>query len=238
MTGDKTATAILRTLRGLADPREKEGMARFGICVDNALGGISTPELKMLARRIGRNHKIAQELWQTGIHEARHVAALIDEPERVTERQMERWANEFDSWDVVDGCCLYLFRKTPYAHRKALEWSSRKEEFVKRAAFSMMAVLTVHDKQAEDGKFRKFLPIIKRESTDERNFVKKAVNWALRQIGKRNLRLNKAAIEVAEQIRRINSRSARWIAADALRELTGAPVQSRVHKTKARIVRH
>jgi len=228
MSEEKTASAILKTLRGLADPREKEGMARFGISVDNALGGVSAPDLKKLARRIGKNHKLAQELWQTGIHEARHVAALIDEPEKVNERQMERWAKDFNSWDIVDGCCLYLFHKTPYAQHKAVEWSTRREEFVKRAAFSMMAVLTVHDKMASDAKFLKFLPIIQRESIDERNFVKKAVNWALRQIGKRNLSLNKAAIKTAEQIRKIDSRSARWIAADALRELKGAPVQTRL----------
>jgi len=234
MTGERTAFDVLKTLRGLADPREKEGMARFGISVDNALGGISAPDLKKLARRIGKNHKLAEELWNSGIHEARHVAALIDEPEKVTERQMERWAKDFDSWDVVDGCCLYLFHKTPYAHHKAVEWSIRKEEFVKRAAFSMMAVLTVHDKLAGDVKFLKFLPIIKRESTDERNFVKKAVNWALRQIGKRNLSLNKAAIKTAEQLRKIDSRSARWIGADALRELQGAPVQSRLREKRPR----
>jgi 3-methyladenine DNA glycosylase AlkD len=228
MPDGKSASDILKTLRALAHPREKRGLERFGIFVDNSLGGISTPTLKQLARKIGKNHKLAEELWKSGIHEARHVAAFIDEPEKVTERQMERWAKEFDSWDVVDGCCLYLFHKTPFAHRKAMEWSTRKEEFVKRAAFSMMAVLAVHDKQAGDGRFIKFLPLIKRESTDERNFVKKAVNWALRQIGKRNLALNEAAITVAGQIREIDSRSARWIAADALRELRGAPIQARL----------
>jgi 3-methyladenine DNA glycosylase AlkD len=234
MPEEKTASAILKSLRAMADPRAKQGMERFGIFVGNALGGISTPALKRLTRQFGKDHKIADELWKSGIHEARHVAALIDEPEKVTERQMECWAKDFDSWDIVDGCCLYLFHKTPFAHRKALEWSNRKEEFVKRAAFSMMAVLAVHDKLAGDGKFLKFLPIIKRESTDERNFVKKAVNWALRQIGKRNLDLNQAAIQTAAQIRRINSRCARWIAADALRELKGRPVQARLREKRPR----
>lgn len=234
MPEEKTASAIIRTLRELAKPRAKEDMERFGIFADKSLGGISTPALKKLARQIGKNHQLAGELWKSGIREARHIAHMIDEPEKVTERQMERWANDFDSWDIVDGCCLYLFCKTPYAHSKAAEWSNRKGEFVKRAAFSMMAVLAVHDKSASDATFLKFLPIIRRKSSDERNFVKKAVNWALRQIGKRNLNLNKAAIEAGEQIRKINSRSARWIAADALRELKGAPVQARLREKRLR----
>jgi 3-methyladenine DNA glycosylase AlkD len=234
MTDKITATEIVKRLRGVAQPLARRDMERFGISVDNALGGISTPVLKKLAREIGRNHHLAEDLWKTGIHEARHVAALIDEPEKVTERQVERWAREFDSWDIVDGCCLYLFHRTPFAHRKAVEWSGRKEEFVKRAAFSMIAVLAVHDKEAADGKFTRFFPIIRRQSTDERNFVKKAVNWALRQIGKRNLKLNKAAIKTAKEIRLMNSRSARWIAADALRELTSEAVQRRLHEKRLR----
>jgi 3-methyladenine DNA glycosylase AlkD len=234
MPEEKNASAILKKLRALARPRARRDMERFGIFVDNALGGISTPRMKKLARQIGKNHKLAQALWKSGIHEARHIAAMIDEPAKVTERQMERWARDFDSWDIVDGCCLYLLRKTSYAHRKAEEWSKRREEFVKRAAFSMMAVLAVHDKSARDEKFLNFVPIIKRESTDERNFVKKAVNWALRQIGKRNLKLNKAAFKTAEEIRTIDSRSARWIAADALRELKGAPVQARFLEKRLR----
>ncbi len=234
MPEETLAADILDRLRALADPRARRDVERFGISVDNALGGISAPVLKKLARQIGKNHKLAGELWESGIHEARHIAALIDEPGKVTERQMERWARDFDSWDVVDGCCLYLFHKTPYAHRKAVEWSKRREEFVKRAAFSMMAVLAVHDKLAGDENFLKFLPIIKRESTDERNFVKKAVNWALRQIGKRNSELNKAAIKTGKEIRTIDSRSARWIAADALRELTSDSVQRRLRQRRSR----
>jgi 3-methyladenine DNA glycosylase AlkD len=222
-----SAAATLKKLRLLADPKALAGMASFGIRTHNALG-ISVPVLRRLARETGRDHALAQQLWNSGIHDARHLAALIDEPAKVTERQMERWVRDFDSWDVVDGCCSYLFDKTPYAYRKAMEWSRRSEEYVKRPAFSLMAVLAVHDKQAADAKFLKFLPIIKREARDERNFVKKAVNWALRQIGKRDLKLNRAAIKAAEEIRRTDSRSARWIAADALRELTGPAVQNRL----------
>jgi 3-methyladenine DNA glycosylase AlkD len=227
MNPKPSAAATLKKLKLLADPKALAGMSRFGIRTHNALG-ISVPVLRRLAREIGRDHGLAQQLWNSGIHDARHLAALIDEPGKVTERQMERWVKDFDSWDVVDGCCSYLFDKTPYAYQKAVEWSRRGEEYVKRAAFSLMAVLAVHDKQAADARFVKFLPVIKREARDERNFVKKAVNWALRQIGKRNLKLNRAAIRAAREIRRIDSRSARWIAADALRELTGPAVQNRL----------
>lgn len=230
----KTCGEILAKLKSMASPKDRAGMARFGITVDRAFGGITTPVLKKLARQIGKDHRLAQELWKSGYHEARHLAALIDEPAKVTEQQLERWARDFDSWDIVDGCCLNLLVETPYAHVKAVEWSRRDEEYVKRAAFSLMAVLAVHDKQARDAKFLRFLPIIKRESVDGRNFVKKAVNWALRQIGKRNRPLNKAATKTARQIRQIDSRSARWIAADALRELKSDGVQRRLRERVAK----
>jgi len=148
------------------------------------------------------------------------LAGLIDDPAQVTEEQMERWARDFDSWDVVDGTCNNLFRLTPFAHKKAVEWTRRDEEYVKRAGFVLMACLAVHDKAAPESTFLRFLPLIRKGATDERNFVKKAVNWALRQIGKRNLKLRGAAIKTGKQIQRLDSRAARWIAADALRELT------------------
>ncbi len=141
---------------------------------------------------------------------------------------MDRWVKDFDSWDVCDQCCGNLFDKAKAAHQKALEWSSRKEEFVKRAGFALMAALSVHDKKTSNATFLKFLEAIKKEATDERNFVKKAINWGLRQIGKRNLQLNRAAITAAKEIQKMDSRSARWIAADALRELTSAPIQKRL----------
>ena len=222
---------ILKQLRALADPRNVEGMARFGITSKRVVG-ISTPVLQRMARAIGRDHTLALELWESGVHETRCMAALIDDPKLVTEAQMERWVIDFDNWAVCDNCCAHLFDKTPLAYRKALEWSRREEEYVKRAAFSLMAALAVHDKQAADSKFLRFLPIIKRASTDERNFVKKAVNWALRQIGKCNPELNQAAIEAAHGIRRMDSRSARWIAADALRELQSEAVGRRFHTTR------
>jgi 3-methyladenine DNA glycosylase AlkD len=150
---------------------------------------------------------------------------MIDDPREVTDDQMERWAKDFNSWDVCDQCCNNLFRKAAHAHEKALEWSSRQEEFVKRAGFVLMACLAVHDKKVGDEAFLKFLPIIKRESTDARNFVKKAVNWALRQIGKRNKRLNQAALATAGEISAMESGAAKWIASDAIRELAGEKVQ-------------
>jgi len=222
---------IIKKLESLSDPEAVKGMARFGINPENTYG-VSIPKLRKVAKETGRNHALAQQLWVSGIHEARILASMIDEPEMVTAAQMESWVSDFDSWDVCDQCCSNLFDKTGFAHRKAGEWSDRGAEFVKRAGFVMMATLAVHDKKAADEEFLKFLPVIKRESTDNRNFVKKAVNWALRQIGKRNLNLNRIAIKTAEEIQQIDSKSASWIAADAIRELIGEAVQSRLAKKK------
>lgn len=218
---------VIRQLRSMANPKNVEGMARYGINSKDTLG-ISIPNLRGMAKKIGRDHGLALQLWASGIHEARILASFVDEPEMVTEAQLDDWVAEFDSWDVCDLVCSDLFDKTPYAHSKAVEWSSRKEEFVKRAGFVMMAALSVHDRRSSDKAFTRFFPIIKIESTDERNFVKKAVNWALRQIGKRDLALNKAAVKLAKDIAKIDSKSARWIASDALRELTSDKVQKRL----------
>jgi len=222
---------IIQELKASANSKNAEGMARYGICAPHALG-ISIPALRKLARRIGKNHELALRLWGSDIHEARILAAYVDEPALVSEAQMEEWAKDFDSWDVVDQVCSNLFDRTGFAYQKALEWSGREEEFVKRAGFVMMATLAVHDKKADDRAFLKFLPIIKRESGDGRNFVKKAVNWALRQIGKRNLNLNKAAIKTAQEIRETGLKAARWIAADALRELSDEKVRERIKKLR------
>ena len=208
---------ILERLRSLSNPDNVKGMGRFGISTRNTLG-VSMPELRKLAKEIGKHHDLAQQLWKSGIHEAKIVAGIIDEPGLVTEKQMDAWVKDFDSWDVCDQVCMNLFDKTSFAYKKAVEWSSRQEEFVKRAAFALMASLAVHDRKAEDEAFLKLLPIIKRESTDERNFVRKAVNWALRQIGKRNKDLLGEAIKTAKEIQTLESKSARWIASDALRE--------------------
>ena len=221
---------ILTKLKSLSHPDAVAGMARFGINPTDTYG-VSIPVLRKMAKQIGKNHLLAQQLWtSSSIHEARILAGMIDVPEKVTETQLERWVKDFDSWDVCDQCCSNLFDKTKFAHKKAIEWSKRREEFVKRAGFVLMATLAVHDKEASDKEFLKFLPIIKREATDERNFVKKAVNWALRQIGKRNLSLNKMAIKAAKEIQKIDSKSAWWIASDAIRELTSGAVQKKLVK--------
>ncbi len=209
---------IVKALKNQYNSRNVEGMARFGINPKNAFG-ISMPFIRNLAKKIGKDHGLALELWKTEIHEARILAGLIDDPKQLTEKQMEQWVKDFDSWDICDQACLNLFDKSPAAFKKALEWSKRKEEFVKRAGFALMAVLAVHNKEAADKEFYKFFSAIKQEAKDERNFVRKAVNWALRQIGKRNKALQKKAISVAKQIEKIDSKTARWIAKDALREL-------------------
>ncbi|MBU0572607.1 DNA alkylation repair protein [Patescibacteria group bacterium] len=218
---------VLKKLKKLSNPKSIKGMARFGIRPDKALG-ISIPNLRELAKNIGKNHKLALQLWKSEIHEARILAGMIDEVDKVTQKQMDSWIKGFDSWDVCDQVCANLFDKTPYAFKKAIEWTKRKEEFEKRAGFALMACLAWHDKEANNNKFIKFFPSIKRESTDERNYVKKAVNWALRQIGKRNKNLNKEAIKIASVIQKRESKSARWIANDALRELRSDAVRKRL----------
>jgi len=217
MTRETDANQIIEQLRCMANPANVAGMARYGINPAQALG-ISLPALRQMARG-RRDHALAEALWQSGIHEARILAAMVDDSSQVSPEQMERWVLDFDSWDVCDQVCSNLFDRTRDAVEKAHAWSQRPEEFIKRAGFVLMAALAVHDKKAGDGIFLDFLPVIQREATDGRNFVKKAVNWALRQIGKRNPALRAAAIETARQIRTIDSPAARWIAADALKEL-------------------
>jgi 3-methyladenine DNA glycosylase AlkD len=227
---DKSMEKILiKKLKSLSNPEAVAGMARFGINPKNT-HGVSIPVLRKMAKQIGRNHLLAHRLWNSRFHEARILAGMIDLPEEVTKKQMERWVRDFDSWDVCDQVCSNLFDKTRFAHQKAIVWSKRGEEFVKRAGFVLMATLAVHDKEVGDREFLKFLPIINREARDERNFVKKAVNWALRQIGKRNLSLNRMAIKTAKEIQGIDSKAAKWIASDAIRELTSESVQKRLQR--------
>jgi 3-methyladenine DNA glycosylase AlkD len=231
-TGKWGRAGVLRELKRLANPKVRAKMAHFGVNVPKA-HGISAPVLHALARRIGKNHELAEQLWTSGIHEARILATLIGEPEKVTSAQMERWVRGFDSWDVVDAACCYLYAHIAPAWSKVNAWSRRREEFQKRAAFSLVAYLSYKDKTAPDARFERFLLVIEREAWDERNFVRKAVNWALRNIGKRNLRLNRAAVRAAEKIRRQSYHSARWIAADALRELRSDAVQARLRRKTA-----
>lgn len=214
----KNLKEIISQLKKHSNPKDREGMARFGINSKFALG-VRIPVLRSLAKKIGRNHKLSQGLWKTKIHEARILASMIEEPEKVAEKQMERWIKDFNSWDLCDQCCMNLFDKLPLAWKKATDWANREKEFEKRAGFSLMACLAWHNKKAKDKDFIKFFPLIKKHSGDNRNFVKKAVNWALRQIGKRNNNLKKEAIELAKEIRKTNWPSALWIANDTIREL-------------------
>lgn len=220
---------IIKELESLSRPKDVEGMARFGITPEKTYA-VRIPELRRIAKVAGKNHQLALELWEADYRETRILACMIEDPKTMTEEQMNKWASESDYWEICDQCCMKLFRMTPFAYKKIFEWSQREEEFAKRAAFTLIAVLAVHDKDAADGKFEQLFPIIIRESTDYRNYVKKAVNWALRHIGKRNLKLNRKAIEIAKQIDKMDSKSAKWIAKDALRELESDKIQNRLIK--------
>lgn len=213
-----TVPRIIKILRSHANLKNVAGMARFGINPKNTLG-ISIPFLRQLGKKIGRDHELAQQLWTTKIHEARLLAIFIEEPKKITDRQMDAWVADFDSWDICDQACLNAFRKTTNAYKKVFKWTKDSREFVRRAGFVMMATLAVHDKNQPDKTFVQFFSVIKKYSTDERNFVRKAVNWALRQIGKRSNFLRPKAIACAKEILKIDSKSARWVAGDALREL-------------------
>ena len=228
-----TCKEIIENLESLANPANVAGMARYGISSASTLG-VPMPALRKMAKEIGSRHDLAEELWRSGIHEARILAALIDDPGEVTDEQMERWVPDIDSWDVCDQLCSNLFSRTNLAFTKAATWSGRPETFVKRAGFVLMACLAVHDKKADDACFAAFFPLILRESVDDRNFVKKAVNWSLRQIGKRNLVLNGLAVATARKISEIDAKSARWIAADAIRELTDEKAWYRWRKKRRR----
>jgi len=224
---------VLTLLKTHANLSYLKGMSRFGIDTSNALG-ISIPILRKIAGKYKNDHLLALELWNSGIHEARMLAAFIDDPALVTRSQMDQWVHEFNSWDICDQACGFLFDQTPFAYKKAVEWSAAEEEFVKRAGFAMMAALAVHDKEGDDKKFIQFLAIIEKKANDERNFVKKAVNWALRQIGKRNMNLYKLAKDTALKIQKQDSKSARWIAADALREFKNEKIITRIKKNNGK----
>jgi 3-methyladenine DNA glycosylase AlkD len=231
---------ILAELRGMGSERDRAGMARYGINVENAFG-VSVYELRRIAKRLGTDHDLALALWATGNHEARLLACFVDDPAAVTAEQTEAWARDFDSWDICDQATTSLFDLTTHAWRKAVEWAQRDGEWVKRAGFALMAGLAVHDKGAADRAFLKLLPLIEGGAADDRNFVKKAVNWALRNIGKRNRALNAAAVACARRILAAankraggerggdaGTRAARWVATDAIRELTSEKVQGRL----------
>lgn len=224
-----TAEQVIKELKKNGSEYNREGMKRFGINVEKAFG-VNVPVMRSLAKVIGKNHQLAIELWESGYHEARHVASMIDDPKLVSTAQMNKWVRDFNSWDICDGTCSNLFRKTPHAIEKIFEWCEKKDEFIRRAGFSLMCYVAVHHKTRDDEEFLEFFPLIKKYSTDERNFVKKAVNWALRQIGKRSEYLNKEALKLAKEIQAIDSKAAKWIAADAIRELTNPKILVRIKR--------
>lgn len=220
---------ILTNLRSLADPSSLPGMAKFGVNTEGRLG-VRVPELRKLAKELGTDHHLALELWDTAIPEARLLATMVADPARITPKQMGAWARDLNSWDICDGVCSNLFVFSPFAWDKVAPWVADEREFVRRAGFVLLACLAVHDKTAPDQAFLDTFPIIKAGATDPRNFVKKAVNWALRAIGKRSLALNKAAVAFSEELLAFDDKTAVWIARDAIRELTSEKVQSRLHQ--------
>lgn len=223
------AKAIVEELKRLGSTTNVEGMARFGIRAKICYG-VAKPALDCLAKKIRRNHALALQLWDTGVHDARILAGMVDDPSQVNASQMERWVREFDNWDICDGTCCHLFVFAEPAWTKAFAWSKRKQEFQKRAGFALAVYLAYRDNSAPDSEFKKFLKVIEREAWDERNFVRKAVNWALRNIGKRNRHLNQDAIASAKKLHKSKLPVTRWIAADALRELQGDAVQERLRR--------
>jgi 3-methyladenine DNA glycosylase AlkD len=211
--------------------RVRDGMARYAIPSDKAFG-ISVGLLRAMAKRLGPNHALAADLWKTGWYEARMIAVFVDEPARVTPAQMDRWCRDFDNWAICDTACFHLFDRTPHAFAKVRQWSARREEFVKRAAFALLASVALHGKDEDDATFVKHLPLIERAADDERNFVKKAVSWALRGVGRRSAALNAAAVPVARRLAASDAPAARWVGKDALRELTSAAVQRRLERKR------
>jgi 3-methyladenine DNA glycosylase AlkD len=219
--------SVVATLKGLATKHTLDGMARYAIPSDKAFG-VAVGDIRKLAKRLGRNHELAGALWDTGWYEARMLACFLDDPEQVTADQMDRWCHDFDSWAICDTACFHLFDRTQFAWKKPRQWAKSPHEFVKRAAFALMASLAGHDKTTADGPFAVFLPLIEKGARDERNFVKKGVNWALRRIGERSLALNKAAVALAERLAQSEIASCRWVGKDALRQLANPKVRARL----------
>lgn len=228
--------AVIASLKRLSSTKTRDGMARYGLPSDKAFG-VGVGQMQQLAKRLGNSHELAEALWETGWYEARMMSAFLDEPEQVTPAQMDRWCRDFDNWGIVDTVCFKLFDKTPHAFKKAVQWSSRKDEFQKRAGFVMMACLGVHDKQTDDSQFKEWLALIEKAADDDRNFVKKGVSWALRVIGRRSLDLNVAAVELAQRLSTSSKPSARWIGKEALKELTGAVVTRQLKARQAKTKR-
>ena len=219
--------SVVAQLKRLGSKKGRDGMARYAIPSDNAFG-VSVGKIRDIGKRLGRNHDLAQALWDTGWYEARMLASFVDDPAEVTPAQMDRWCRDFDSWAITDTICFHLFDRTPYAFAKVKAWSNRRNEFEKRAAFALLASLGVHDKRASDESFAKCLPLIERAATDERNFVKKGVSWALRVIGRRSNELNRLAVALSKRLCASEEPAARWVGRDALKELTSPAVVRRL----------
>lgn len=220
---------VITRLKKLSSKSTRDGMSRYGLPSDNAFG-VPVGKMQQLAKEIGRNHELAEALWTTGFYEARMVAAFVDEPSRVTPAQMDRWCRDFDNWGIVDTVCFKLFDQTPHAWKKVVQWSKRREEFQKRAAFALLACLGVHDKTASNEQFLSCLPLIEEAATDERNFVKKGVSWALRVIGRRNAELNAACVVVAKRLANSTDATSRSLGKEALREFAGPVVVRQLQK--------
>lgn len=222
-----SAEQVLAKMREKAVPENRLGMARFGIDTEKALG-ISMPNIRGVGKEIIKDHSLAQELWDSGIHEVRILASIVDHPKWVSPQQMDQWVLDFNSWDLCDQVCGNLFNRSKYAHEKILIWAEREEEYVKRAAFALIAWRSVHDKKEENSTFIRYLPLIETASNDSRNFVKKAVNWALRQIGKRSVDLHGPALELALDLAQSPDATARWIGKDAIKEFESTKLRQRL----------
>ena len=231
---DDQVNEVITRLKKLSNKSTRDGMSRYGLPSDNAMG-VPVGKMQQLAKEVGRNHELAEALWATGFYEARMMAAFVDEPLRVTAAQMDRWCSDFDNWGIVDTVCFKLFDQTPHAWKKVLQWSKRRDEFQKRAAFALLACLGVHDKEATNEQFLACLPLIEEASTDERNFVKKGVSWALRVIGRRNAELHNSCIGLAEGLASSMNPTARSLGKEALREFKSAVVMRQLKKRPARI---
>jgi 3-methyladenine DNA glycosylase AlkD len=219
--------SVLAWLERRGSKRNRDGMARYGIVAEKAYG-VSVGDLRDLGKRLGRSHELALALWETGVYEARMLTPFVDEPERVTPAQMDRWCRDFDNWGICDTVCFHLFDRTPHAWKKVVPWSRRRAEFEKRAAFALLACLALHDKQADDDRFLRTFPLIEKAASDDRNFVKKGVSWALRLIGHRNRALHAAAVELSRKLAASGDRTAQWVGKDALRDLTRPAVIKKV----------
>ena len=216
---DDEVREALEWLERKSTRRDRENLKRFGINATNALG-VSMANIQTLGKRLGRSHELAEALWDTRCYEARLLASFVDEPERVTPAQMDRWCRDFDNWGICDTVCFFLFDRTPHAYRKVEQWSGKREEFVKRAAFALLASLAGHDKQASDAAFLQTLPLIERAAADDRNFVMKGVSWALRRIGTRSAALKNESLTLARRLSESEHASARWIARETIKDLS------------------